>query len=615
MVQELAREVGRSIRRRPVDPASGDLTLPIAPTGITFLALDPTGALVAAAAVDAGAGIIAAGTVDNAIQRADGTSGTVVQGSDVVIDDDGNISGTVGYVDLGEISEPAIPAANRARLFAVDEGDTVTQVKMKDHDGTVSPLSHFIAAGTGAVTRRVRTKLREAVSVQDFGATGIADPLVNDTDAFANAMATSFNVYVPPGFYRVGDLVIPSGVTLYGASTKGNLSYTPGLTEIKKWSEATDCILDTNDEDGVTIQGMTIDGTDRSIIGIRAGGDNVTLRDMHVLVCSVGYGIASGSGIVPQTSQIENCHLVNNVYGIRGAVDCTVIGGAITSNQTHGVWLPPGSNHNTFLTRVEHNGSDAAGIDGEGWNYYLQSCSQNVIMGTIDSGYLGGIRMTNCSRSMIEALIQRSGVNNSGNSQEDCHVMLEDCTGIIVNIATRQEQSDAHTGPFTPKYSVWLHGNSTQNDSITLMGDLNGFATRAVRQTGNRTRNLNLLANGAKSPTKAFSVLPSRSSVTFSDFLDGVNGTPYTAAVSGTGAGRVYPDSVGCEPSRRRPSGDRHNDDRQSCCSIRCWCRYSSLWWRRSHLRRQAADPHAIDCFRRVHHSHGLHGCGRFRKR
>ena len=79
----------------------------------------------------------------------------------------------------------------------------------------------FIQAGTGAVTTTVQTKLRETVSVKDFGAVG--DGVANDTAAITNAIATNKDVYFPPGNYLLTSLlsITAQDVTLYG---EGNSS-------------------------------------------------------------------------------------------------------------------------------------------------------------------------------------------------------------------------------------------------------------------------------------------------------------------------------------------------------------------------------------------------------
>ena len=86
---------------------------------------------------------------------------------------------------------------------------------------------YFIATGVGAgtgtaqLTRTVQAKLRDSVSVKDFGAIG--DGTTDDTAAFAAAIAASKQIYMPIGTYLVSSIVFNtsglSGVTFTGAST------------------------------------------------------------------------------------------------------------------------------------------------------------------------------------------------------------------------------------------------------------------------------------------------------------------------------------------------------------------------------------------------------------
>jgi len=64
---------------------------------------------------------------------------------------------------------------------------------------TSSSLVTYTAAGTGAVTTTVQARLRQTVSVKDFGAVG--DGVTNDTAAMAAAHATGSIVYYPAGTY------------------------------------------------------------------------------------------------------------------------------------------------------------------------------------------------------------------------------------------------------------------------------------------------------------------------------------------------------------------------------------------------------------------------------
>ncbi len=79
-------------------------------------------------------------------------------------------------------------------------------------------LVGFMPAGTGAVVTTVQSKLREGVSVLDFGANTI--PGTTDmTAAFNAAITASFGfVYVPAGTYKItSSILLKTGIRLIGA--------------------------------------------------------------------------------------------------------------------------------------------------------------------------------------------------------------------------------------------------------------------------------------------------------------------------------------------------------------------------------------------------------------
>lgn len=74
---------------------------------------------------------------------------------------------------------------------------------------------------TGGTGRSLASKLREFVSVKDFGAVG--DGVADDTTAFQNAFNAANNVYVPSGTYKLtaGLTVTNRNFSLFGAGKSG----------------------------------------------------------------------------------------------------------------------------------------------------------------------------------------------------------------------------------------------------------------------------------------------------------------------------------------------------------------------------------------------------------
>lgn len=79
-----------------------------------------------------------------------------------------------------------------------------------------SSLVGFNNGGVGATTRTAEEKMRDAVSVKDFGAIG--DGVADDTAAFQAALNTGRMVYVPNGTYNCVGLVPIEGAGLIGES-------------------------------------------------------------------------------------------------------------------------------------------------------------------------------------------------------------------------------------------------------------------------------------------------------------------------------------------------------------------------------------------------------------
>jgi hypothetical protein len=77
-----------------------------------------------------------------------------------------------------------------------------------------SDLVSFIQAGTGAVATNVQAKLRQTVSVMDFGAVG--DGTTDDKAAIQLAIDSGSAVYFPKGTYRVASVLsVPTDMKLF----------------------------------------------------------------------------------------------------------------------------------------------------------------------------------------------------------------------------------------------------------------------------------------------------------------------------------------------------------------------------------------------------------------
>jgi hypothetical protein len=108
-------------------------------------------------------------------------------------------------------------------ISAVVPASSVSFTGFKGQIGAISDIATnngsdwigFLQSGSNAVARSNQDKLRDSVSVKDFGAVG--DGITDDTAAFNAAMLAGRFIYIPPGTYVLDNLRMRSGRTLMGS--------------------------------------------------------------------------------------------------------------------------------------------------------------------------------------------------------------------------------------------------------------------------------------------------------------------------------------------------------------------------------------------------------------
>lgn len=289
-IQQLAEQTNRSLRTSV--SFTGDATLP-APEASQIIGWDSTAqALVNYTPADL-ATVVVSGT--NYYDRFSGT-GVATQFT---------LTANPGNVNALDLTVNSVPKANGAD-FSVS-GTTLTFVAPPPTGtnnigvrytaalpvGTAAGQDvSFLQAGTGAVVRNVQDKLRDFVSVKDFGAIGTANPAneITDTAAFLAALASGRNVFVPEGTYYVSQtLVIAARQVLKGAGR--------GLTTIRYSGGGTGIRLGTAPGSGVTVVNFDSECSDLTLVCTNrgAGVNGVTVEDAVYFNVSRLYIIGSGS--------------------------------------------------------------------------------------------------------------------------------------------------------------------------------------------------------------------------------------------------------------------------------------------------------------------------------
>lgn len=108
---------------------------------------------------------------------------------------------------------PVAASLASADVVAVVQGGVTKQAALS--------LTPYTPAGTGAVATTVQAKLRESVSVKDFGAVG--DGVADDTTALQAAINTGFDLIFPDGGYNANNLTQSTNFQRFYASGQVNI--------------------------------------------------------------------------------------------------------------------------------------------------------------------------------------------------------------------------------------------------------------------------------------------------------------------------------------------------------------------------------------------------------
>jgi hypothetical protein len=135
-------------------------------------------------------------------------------------------SGTIGGLAVGGVNgAQSIVNAPTGTIAAVTVQAAINEIVSDQAGSGGAALVGYLPSGTGAVARTVQGRLRESVTLADFG--GVADGNIAagtgtenhvQLQAAVDSLGGSGTVEIGPGVYKIGLTVnVPSGVTITGA--------------------------------------------------------------------------------------------------------------------------------------------------------------------------------------------------------------------------------------------------------------------------------------------------------------------------------------------------------------------------------------------------------------
>ena len=258
-----------------------------------------------------------------------------------------------------------------------------------------SSMIGFIQAGTGAVATTAQAKMRETISVKDFGAVGddTHDDTTNIQAAINYANSIGGDVYFPAGIYKItngltinnsGDTSDTFKASMYGdSSASARIHGAAGSYDMLTITGGTGAGVESHQ----VIRGLFFVKED--YVGSCITGDNIAFLSLEDVSCfNANYSFYATDVL---SSVFYNCVFRQATIGMRAEYTnfsypnaLTMVGCVIGNCLDAGVWITGGTTFNMFGGSVESNG-----IGGSSPTKFGVLLNNSGVQGSISGNFSG----------------------------------------------------------------------------------------------------------------------------------------------------------------------------------------------------------------------------------
>lgn len=258
-----------------------------------------------------------------------------------------------------------------------------------------SSMIGFIQAGTSAVATTAQAKMRETISVKDFGAVGddTHDDTTNIQAAINYANTIGGDVYFPAGIYKItngltinnsGDTADTFKASMYGdSSSSARIHGMAGSYDMLTITGGTGAGVESHQ----VIRGLFFVKED--YVGYCIGGDNLAFLSLEDVSCFNGAYSFYATDVL--SSVFYNCVFRQATIGMRAEYTnfsypnaLTMVGCVVGNSRDAGIWIVGGTTFNMFGGSVESNG-----IDGSSATKFGVLLNNSGVQGSVSGNFSG----------------------------------------------------------------------------------------------------------------------------------------------------------------------------------------------------------------------------------
>jgi hypothetical protein len=459
-----------------------------------------------------------------------------------------------GYVSAtitpGSINDALVAPAAGIQYSKLTLSNSIVNADVNASAGIVASKLAFTQSGTGATVRTVDSKLKDVVSVKDFGAVG--DGVVNDSpfiQAALTALSTSGGILLfPPGTYKLSTTVnLVSNISVIGS--KGTI--------IKSFISANYAFSAVN-KSGITLTNLAFEGND-------AGLSNIYLEscsDVHIKSCSStkagAHGIyaLSTSFLTVESSELSSNYFygIEDKSGTRNKYSnnrCYQNGNTGTSTSAGGrginLWMATDAlvSGNSFVSNTEYGSrlysqtGDAINSSGNRFtsNFFRDNVRADLVLYDETGGQLLDTLVNSCQ--FVRSTNTTIGViflaNGHRTKVSNCSIVKEGSFGADIGYQfyTNQDSSlvNCYAKNLTYGFTLGSSNNVVVSDFIG-----NGIAKASLNLATNCTiQNSKFIHGGSGTTDICFDSTASSGTFKFiNNYISGFYGGFYLNVVSGT---------------------------------------------------------------------------------